>query len=152
MRLTEQSTLNFNKICLRPLCFWISKKAFDITWHSGLLYKLSKLEFLTSLIQFISSFLSQCKLRVSVEAKCLRQGKCEQGYLKVLSCPLLCTDCYSRLNTLYSPGTDRTENAVPLLQSHCCLAMSWRIPLLLAQPSVRTARKTPFVFYLRAAE
>jgi hypothetical protein len=27
------------------------EKAFDITWHSGLLYKLSKLEFLTSLIK-----------------------------------------------------------------------------------------------------
>jgi hypothetical protein len=34
----------------------ISKKAFDITWHSGLLYKLFKFE-----------FLSQRKFRVSVE-------------------------------------------------------------------------------------
>jgi hypothetical protein len=43
------------------------EKAFDITWHPGLLYKLSKLEFPTSLIKLISSFLSQRKFRVSVE-------------------------------------------------------------------------------------
>jgi hypothetical protein len=35
------------------------EKAFDTTWHPGLLYKLSKLQFLTSLIKLISSFLSQ---------------------------------------------------------------------------------------------
>jgi hypothetical protein len=35
------------------------KKAFDTTWQNGLLYKLSKLEFSTTVIKFISSFLSQ---------------------------------------------------------------------------------------------
>jgi hypothetical protein len=44
-------------------------KAFDTTWHLGLLYKLSKLEFLTNLIKLISSFLSQRKFRVSVEGE-----------------------------------------------------------------------------------
>jgi hypothetical protein len=42
-------------------------KAFDTTWHPGLLYKLSKLNFSTNLIKHISSFVSQRKLIVSVE-------------------------------------------------------------------------------------
>jgi hypothetical protein len=45
------------------------EKAFDTIWHSGLLYKLSKLEFSTSLIKLISSVLSQRKFRVSVEGE-----------------------------------------------------------------------------------
>jgi hypothetical protein len=43
------------------------EKAFDTTWHSGLLYKLSKLEFSTSEIKIIDSFLPQRKFSVSVE-------------------------------------------------------------------------------------
>jgi hypothetical protein len=39
------------------------------TWHSGLLSKFSELEFLTSLIKHISSFLSQSRFNVSVEGK-----------------------------------------------------------------------------------
>jgi hypothetical protein len=38
------------------------EKAFDTTWQPGLLYKLSKLQFLTSLIKLIGSFLSQKSL------------------------------------------------------------------------------------------
>jgi hypothetical protein len=55
-----------------------------------------------------------------------------------------------RLNSLHSPGTDNTENTVPLLQHHCCLAMAWRIPLLRAQTSARTAQKTQFFWCLRS--
>jgi retron-type reverse transcriptase len=43
------------------------EKAFDNTWHYGLLYKLCKLEFSTNLIKLLGSFLSQRKFRVSVE-------------------------------------------------------------------------------------
>jgi hypothetical protein len=35
------------------------EKAFDTTWHTGLLYKLGKMEFSVNLIKLISSFLSQ---------------------------------------------------------------------------------------------
>jgi hypothetical protein len=45
------------------------EKAFDTTWHTGLLYKLSKLEFSINLIKLVSSFLSQRKFRVSVEGE-----------------------------------------------------------------------------------
>jgi hypothetical protein len=39
--------------------FFDIEKAFDTTWHLGLLYKLPDLKFLTSLIKLIGSFLSQ---------------------------------------------------------------------------------------------
>jgi len=43
------------------------EKAFDATWHPGLLYKLSKFHFSSSLIKLISSFLSNRKFTVMVE-------------------------------------------------------------------------------------
>jgi hypothetical protein len=57
------------------------KKAFDTIWHSGLLYKLSKLELSTSSIKLITSFLSQCKFSVSVEDKMFmpRENPCGGG-------------------------------------------------------------------------
>jgi hypothetical protein len=45
------------------------EKASDTTWHPGLLYKLSKMHFSTSLIKLISSFLSNRKFRISVEGE-----------------------------------------------------------------------------------
>jgi retron-type reverse transcriptase len=68
MRLMDHVTLNFNKLSTAAV-FLDIEKAFDTTWHTGLLYKLSKLEFSTSLIKLISSFLSQRKFRVSVEGE-----------------------------------------------------------------------------------
>jgi hypothetical protein len=45
------------------------EEAFDTTWHTSLLYKLSKLEFLISLIKLIGSFLSHWKFNVLVEGE-----------------------------------------------------------------------------------
>jgi hypothetical protein len=45
------------------------EKAFDTTWDSGLLYKMTKFDFSTRLIQLISSFLSERKFRDSVEGE-----------------------------------------------------------------------------------
>jgi hypothetical protein len=69
MRLTDHVTLNFNNKMSTVAVFLDIEKTFDTTWHTGFLYKLSKLEFSISLIKFISSFLSQRKLRVSVEGE-----------------------------------------------------------------------------------
>jgi retron-type reverse transcriptase len=55
------------------------EKAFDTTWHAGLLYKLSKLEFSTSFIKLIGSFLSQRKFRVSVEGEMSTQREMQAG-------------------------------------------------------------------------
>jgi retron-type reverse transcriptase len=69
MNLADHVTLNFNdKMSKAPVLLDI-KKAFDTTWHSGLLYKLYKLEFSNSLTKLIGSFLSQRKFRVSVEGE-----------------------------------------------------------------------------------
>jgi hypothetical protein len=57
------------------------EKAFHITWHLNLVYKLSKLQFSISLVKLISSFLSQIKFRVLVEGEVSAQG-----FHKVPSC------------------------------------------------------------------
>jgi hypothetical protein len=58
MRLTDHVTLNFNNMSMAAV-FLDIEKAFDTTGHPGLLCKLSKLEFSTSMIKHISSFLSR---------------------------------------------------------------------------------------------
>jgi hypothetical protein len=67
MRLTDHVTLNYNNNMSTAAVFLDIEKAFDTTWHPGLLYKLSKLEFPARIIKLISSFLSNRKFRVSVE-------------------------------------------------------------------------------------
>jgi hypothetical protein len=69
MRLADHVTLNFNYKMSTAVVFLDIEKAFDTTWHSGLLYKLSKLEFSNSLTKLIGSFLSHRKFRVSVEGE-----------------------------------------------------------------------------------
>jgi hypothetical protein len=54
MRLEDHITLNFNYNMLTAAVFLDIKKAFDKTRHSGLLYKLSELAFLTSLIKLVA--------------------------------------------------------------------------------------------------
>jgi hypothetical protein len=68
MRLTDHVTVNFDKMSTAAV-FLDIEKAFDTTWHTGLLYKLSKLEFSFNLIKLVSSFLSQRKFRDSVEGE-----------------------------------------------------------------------------------
>jgi hypothetical protein len=41
--------------------------AFDTTWHSGLLHKLSEFEFSTSIIKLIASYLTERKFKVCDE-------------------------------------------------------------------------------------
>jgi hypothetical protein len=69
MRLKDHMTLNFNKYISLAAVLLDTHKAFNTTWNPGLLYELSKLEFLASVIKLISSFLSQRKFRVFVEGK-----------------------------------------------------------------------------------
>jgi hypothetical protein len=60
MRLTDHITLNFNNEMSTAAVF-LDEKSFDTLLHPGLLYKLSTMEFSTSL--------SQRKFRVLVESK-----------------------------------------------------------------------------------
>jgi hypothetical protein len=48
MRLTDHVTINFNNKKSTAAVFLDIEKAFETTWHPGLLYKLSKLEFSTN--------------------------------------------------------------------------------------------------------
>jgi hypothetical protein len=68
MRLADHVTLHFNNMSTAAV-FLDIEKAFGTTWHPGVLCKLSKLQFLTSLIKRIGSFLSQRKFRVLVEGE-----------------------------------------------------------------------------------
>jgi hypothetical protein len=74
MRVTDHITLNFNNNMSTAAVFLDIKKAFDKTWHRGLLYKLYTLKFSISLIKFISPFLSQRKFRASVEGEMSTQS------------------------------------------------------------------------------
>jgi hypothetical protein len=57
MRLADNVTLNFNNKMSKASVFLDIEKSFDSTWHPDLLYKLSKLNFSTTIIILISSFL-----------------------------------------------------------------------------------------------
>jgi hypothetical protein len=59
MRLADYVTLSFSNKMSTAAVFLDIEKASDTTWHPGLLYKLSKLNFSTRIIKLISSFLSQ---------------------------------------------------------------------------------------------
>jgi hypothetical protein len=58
----DQNVKNFNNNMSTAVVFLDIEKAFE-TWHLGLLYKLSTLQFSMSLIKLISSFLFSEKIR-----------------------------------------------------------------------------------------
>jgi hypothetical protein len=55
------------------------QEAYDTTWHSGLRYKLFKLEVSTTLIKLIGPFLSQRKYNVLVEGKMSTLREIQEG-------------------------------------------------------------------------
>jgi hypothetical protein len=59
IRLADHVTLSFNNKMSTAAVFLDIEKAFDTIWHHGLLYKLSKSEFSTSVIKLISSLLTE---------------------------------------------------------------------------------------------
>jgi len=63
MRLTDHVTRNFNNNMSTAAVFFDIEKAFDSTWNPGLLHKLSKLHFSSTLIKLTGSFLSNRKFK-----------------------------------------------------------------------------------------
>jgi hypothetical protein len=111
------------------------EEALDTTWHSGLQYKLSKFEFSTNLIKLISFFLSQGKFIASVEGE--MSTPMEQGCLKVLSCPLLCTTGISIIPSKHLVFTEpslqttlacrrKIERRVLLSENSSAVSAQWR--------------------------
>jgi hypothetical protein len=79
MRLTDYFSLTFNNNMSTAAVFLDIEKAFDTTWHYGLLYKLSELQFSISLIKPIASFLTNRKFKVSVEGELSSPRKVAAG-------------------------------------------------------------------------
>jgi hypothetical protein len=69
MRLADHITINFNNNMSTAAVFLDIEKAFDKTWHSGLLHKLSELAFSTRLIKLVASFLTNRKMEALVEGE-----------------------------------------------------------------------------------
>jgi hypothetical protein len=88
--LADHVTLNFSTSTIAV--FLDTRKAVDTIWSVGLLYKLSKLHFLSSLIKLISSFLSNRRFRVSLEYEMSTPRGIQAG---VLQCSLLSKPLYS---------------------------------------------------------
>lgn len=63
-------------------------QAFDTTWHSGLLYKLS--EFLTNLINILPSFITDKKFKFLVESKFSVPRKIS-ALVRTVFDPILCS-------------------------------------------------------------
>jgi hypothetical protein len=75
MGLADHITLNFSIDMSVAAVFLDIMKAFGTTWHSGLLYNFSELEFSTSLIKLITSSLADRKIKALVEGEFLCQEK-----------------------------------------------------------------------------
>jgi hypothetical protein len=87
-------TLNFNNNISTATVFLDIEKAFDTTWHSGLLHKLSKLEFSANLFKLISSFLSQRKFSVSVEGEMSKPSEMRTGATQGCAVPYFVQHVY----------------------------------------------------------
>jgi hypothetical protein len=67
MRLTDYITQNFNNNMSTAAVFVDIEKAIDTTLHSGLLYKLSELEFSIGFSKLLTSFITNTEFKVSIE-------------------------------------------------------------------------------------
>jgi hypothetical protein len=101
VRHTDHVTPNFNNNMSTAAVFLDIEKVSDTKWQSGLLYKLSKLEFSTSLIKLISSFLSKRKFSVSVEGEKSTPREMRAGYLRSCLVPYFVQHVYK----LCTPNT-----------------------------------------------
>jgi hypothetical protein len=83
MRLADRVILNFNNNMSTAAVILDIEKAFDTTWHCGLLYKLSELGLSTSLINLIPSFLTVRKFKFLVEGEFLTPRNIAAGVLVI---------------------------------------------------------------------
>jgi hypothetical protein len=136
MRLMDHVTLNFDNNISMATVFLDIEKAFDTTWPSGLLYKLSELEFLTSLIKLISSFLSQRKFIIPVEGERSTPREMRAGvpqgsvlsptlYLFKIMPPKHLVFTYSSLPTTLV-CTGQIERRVLLSENSSAVSAQWR--------------------------
>jgi hypothetical protein len=99
MGLADHVTLNFSNDMSMAAVFLDIMKAFGTTWHSGLLYNFAELEFSTSLIKLITSFLTDRKFKALVEGKFFMPREVVVGCLKVPSFPQYSTVCIQTMSS-----------------------------------------------------
>jgi hypothetical protein len=104
MRVTDHVTLNFNNNISTTAVFLNVEKTFDITWHLGLLYELSELNFRAILSRLLDHFFLRESSETRPKLKCLRLGVYKQGCHNVPSYPSHITVyIYTYIN--YTPQT-----------------------------------------------
>jgi hypothetical protein len=83
MGLADHVALNFNNNMSTADVFLNVEKAYDTTWHSGLLYKLSELEFSTSPFKLIASFVTERNFKFFLEGEFCTPRKMATGVPQV---------------------------------------------------------------------
>jgi hypothetical protein len=131
MRLVDHITLNFNNNMLMAAVFLDIERAFDTIWHSDLLYKMSELEFSTSPIKLIASFMTdrKCKAKFSTPKE-LAAGETQNSVLAsilyslhqndVPAAPGTCLALFSDQGCIYM--TEKYEHYVLCKLQHCLTA------------------------------
>jgi hypothetical protein len=69
MRLADHVTVNFNSNMSTAAIFLDIEEAFDTTWYSGVLYKLSEIELSASLIKLFASLVTERNFKFFVEGE-----------------------------------------------------------------------------------
>jgi hypothetical protein len=111
----NHATLNLNKTCRCLLYFWISETS-GTTWHSVLLYKLAELEFSTSPIKLIYSFLTDRKFQFLVEGEFSTLRKIVAG---VPQCSILAPIFYRLYTSINNAPPPGTRNSSCSLRGRC---------------------------------
>jgi hypothetical protein len=95
MRLAHYATLNFNINVSTAAVLLDIERAFDTTCHSGLLYELSELKFSASLINRITSFLTERTCKVFHRRRIFYAKKDSgMGSLRFRPCPNIVQSMY----------------------------------------------------------
>jgi hypothetical protein len=112
--------MNFNNNMSTAAVFLDIEKARKTTWHPGLLYKISKLQFPANLTKLINSFLTNKTFRVSVEGKLSTSRGIQSG---VPQGSVLAPTLYS----LYINNTPRTPGVhLAILADDTCIYATGR--------------------------
>jgi hypothetical protein len=93
MRVADHVTFNCNNDMSTAEVFSDIEKAFDTTWHCGLLYKLSELHFSPSLLKLITHSFPTENSDLYLTVNCPPPEICRQECRKAPSYPLLYTVC-----------------------------------------------------------